>query len=135
MQRFFCIGNLTKDPETQSTPSGVSVCKFNVAVNRDYSNADGTKETDFFKVTTWRAVAENCGKYLKKGSKVAIVGKVQNRTYEANDGTKRNVTEIIAEQVEFLTPKQNENAPSFTPLHDNKGTPFDEQGEIDDIPF
>ena len=106
MQSFICTGNLTKDPELTTTPSGVSVCKFGLAVSRDYPNADGSRETYFFNVVVWRNTAENCGKYLKKGSKVAIVGKLQNRQYAADDGTKRTVTEIQADKVEFLTPKE-----------------------------
>lgn len=108
MQEFICVGNLSKDPETGATPSGVSVCKFSIAINRNFTKEDGTRDVDFFNVVVWRGLAENCGKYLKKGSKVAIVGKLQNRSYEANDGAKRYVTEIIAEQVEFLTTKQSE---------------------------
>lgn len=128
MQRFICVGNLSKDPETGETPSGVSVCKFSIAVNRDYTNEDGSRDVDFFNVVTWRNLADNCAKYLKKGSKVAIVGKLQNRQYEAKDGSKRNVTEIIAEQVEFLTPKQSEE-PKKPAMREMKQT------EIDDLPF
>ena len=106
MNRVILIGNLTKDPETTTTPSGVSVCKFGLAVSRDYSNADGSRETDFFNVVVWRNTAETCGKFLKKGNKVAIVGSIQNRQYTADDGTKRTVTEIQADKVEFLTPKE-----------------------------
>lgn len=105
MNKVVLIGNLTRDPELSETPSGVAVCKFSIAVSRDYANADGNRETDFFNITVWRGRAENCGKYLKKGNKVAIVGSLQNRSYEDKDGVKRNVTEIIASEVEFLTPK------------------------------
>ncbi len=105
MNKVILIGNLTRDPELTETPSGVAVCRFAIAVSRDYANSDGTRETDFFNITVWRGRAENCGKYLKKGNKVAVVGSLQNRSYEDKDGIKRNVTDIVASEVEFLTPK------------------------------
>ncbi len=105
MNKVFLIGNLTRDPELTETPSGVAVCRFSIAVSRDYANSDGTRETDFFNITVWRGRAENCGKYLKKGNKVAVIGSLQNRTYEDKDGIKRNVTDVVANEVEFLTPK------------------------------
>ncbi len=107
MNKVILIGNLTRDPELSETPSGVAVCKFSLAVSRDYTNAEGNRDTDFFNITVWRGRAENCGKYLKKGNKVAIVGSLQTRSYEDKDGIKRNVTDIIASEVEFLTPKQS----------------------------
>ena len=105
MNKVILIGNLTRDPELTETPSGVAVCRFAIAVSRDYANADGTRETDFFNITVWRGRAETCGKYLKKGNKVAVIGSLQTRSYEDKDGVKRNVTDIIANEVEFLTPK------------------------------
>lgn len=117
MNRVFLIGNLTRDPEIAVTNSGVAVCRFSIAVTRRYSNADGERETDFFNIVVWRVAAENCHKYLKKGSKCAVVGSLQNRSYDAQDGTKRNITEVIADEVEFLTSKNgvgegNEQVPS-----------------------
>ena len=105
MNKVILVGNLTRDPELSETPSGVAVCRFAIAVSRDYANADGNRETDFFNITVWRGRAENCGKYLKKGSKVAVVGSLQNRSYEDKDGIKRNVTDVVANEVEFLSPK------------------------------
>ncbi|MBQ4097845.1 MAG: single-stranded DNA-binding protein [Clostridia bacterium] len=105
MNKVILVGNLTRDPELSETPSGVAVCRFAIAVSRDYASADGTRETDFFNITVWRGRAENCGKYLKKGNKVAIVGSLQNRSYEDKDGIKRNVTDVVANEVEFLTPR------------------------------
>ena len=105
MNKVILVGNLTRDPELTETPSGVAVCRFAIAVSRDYANADGTRETDFFNITVWRGRAENCGKYLKKGNKVAIVGSLQTRSYEDKDGIKRNVTDVVANEVEFLTPR------------------------------
>lgn len=105
MNKVILIGNLTRDPELSETPNGVAVCRFSIAVSRDYSSSDGTRETDFFNITVWRGRAEVCGKYLRKGNKVAVVGNLQNRSYEDKDGIKRNVTDIVASEVEFLTPK------------------------------
>ena len=105
MNRVILIGNLTRDPELTETPSGVAVCRFSIAVSRDYANSDGNRETDFFNITVWRARAENCGKYLKKGNKVAVIGSLQTRSYEDKDGIKRNITDVVANEVEFLTPR------------------------------
>jgi len=105
MNKVILVGNLTRDPELSETPNGIAVCRFAIAVSRDYANQDGNRETDFFNITVWRGKAENCGKYLKKGNKVAIVGSLQTRSYEDKDGIKRNVTDVIASEVEFLTPK------------------------------
>lgn len=101
MQSFICTGNLTKDVELRETPNGKSVATLSIAVNRSFSN-----DTDFFNITVWNNQAENCAKFLKKGNKVAIIGSIQNRQYTADDGTKRTVTEIQADKVEFLTPKE-----------------------------
>ena len=105
MNKVYLIGNLTIDPEYTETSSGVHVCRFAVAVNRNYTGADGNRETDFFNITVWRQLADTCGKYLKKGNKVAVVGQLQNRSYEDKDGVKRTVTDIVASEIEFLTPK------------------------------
>lgn len=105
MNKVILVGNLTRDPELSETSTGVAVCRFSIAVSRDFANADGNRETDFFNITVWRGRAENCGKYLKKGNKVAVVGSLQNRSYEDKDGVKRYVTDIVASEVEFLTPK------------------------------
>ena len=105
MNKVILIGNLTRDPELSETPSGIAVCRFSIAVTRDYANQDGNRETDFFNVTVWRGRAENCGKDRKKGNEVAVVGSLQNRSYDDKDGVKRYVTDIVANEVEFLTPK------------------------------
>ena len=112
MNKVILVGNLTRDPELTETPNGVAVCRFSIAVSRDYANSDGTRETDFFNITVWRGRAENCGKYLKKGNKVAVVGSLQNRSYEDKDGIKRNITDVVANEVEFLTPKSAQTGDS-----------------------
>ena len=110
MNKVYLIGNLTRDPELSTTNSGISVCRISIAVSRRFANADGSRETDFFNVVAWRTIAENCAKYLKKGSKIAVMGSIQNRSYEGNDGTKRYTTDITAEEIEFLSTKGDETA-------------------------
>lgn len=108
MNKVFLIGNLTKDPELHETNSGATVCRFTIAVNRAYTNGDGERETDFFNCTAWRGVAENVAKFCKKGNKLAVSGSVQIRTYEGNDGVKRTTVDVVAQDVEFLTPNRSE---------------------------
>ena len=105
MNKVFLIGNLTRDPELTETPSGVPVCRFTIAVNRNYASQDGERQTDFFNITAWRAMGETIARYTKKGNKVSIVGSIQIRNYEDNQGVKRTAVDVIAQDVEFLTPK------------------------------
>ena len=102
MNKVILIGNLARDPELITTNNGVSLCKFSLAVQRTFSGSDGEREADFLPIIVWRGQAENCYKYLKKGSKAAISGSIQTRSYEGTDGVKRYITEIIADNVEFL---------------------------------
>ena len=102
MNKCVIIGNLTRDPELKTTTSGKSVCNFTVAVGRRFSNADGTKEADFIPVVVWGKPAESSAKYLRKGKKCAVSGSIQVRNYEAKDGSRRYVTEVVAEEVQFL---------------------------------
>lgn len=111
MNKVFLIGNLTRDPELSQTPTGVSVCRISIAVGRRFSNAEGGRETDFFNVTAWRGNAENCAKFLKKGKKVAVSGSIQVRNFERQDGSKGTSVDIIADEVEFLT-SRNDNSES-----------------------
>lgn len=133
MQRIFIIGNLTADPVLRATPSGTSVCNFTLAVNRRFPGADGQKQTDFFRINTWRQLAESCNKYLSKGKKVAVIGELQARTYTAKDGTTHMSLDVGADDVEFLSPKEEpKEAPRAT-------TPADpntfEDVSSDDLPF
>lgn len=107
MNKVVLIGNLTKDPELSQTNSGISFCRFTLAVPRRFSNSAGERETDFLNIIVWRGQAENCHKYLKKGSKAGVVGTIQTSSYEAQDGTRRYVTDIVAEEVEFLSTRQS----------------------------
>lgn len=126
MNNIILIGNLTKDPELAVTNSGLSVCKFSIAVNRSFSK---TNEVDFFNVVTWRGLAENCHQYLSKGKKVAVQGRVENRNYEDKQGNKRYATEIVANEVQFLSPVTENTTPQ-------QGT-FDQLVPVsgDDLPF
>ena len=108
MNKVYLIGNLTRDPEVSETSSGVAVARLSIAVNRDYTGEDGNRKVDFFNITVWRGQAENCGKFLKKGNKVAIFGALQNRSYEDKEGIKRIVTDIVANEVEFLSSIRSE---------------------------
>lgn len=112
MNHVAIIGNITKDPDTRTTSSGIACTTFTVAVNRPVKNADGKHEADFINVVTWRQLADICTKYLAKGRKVGVTGYIQTRTYDAKDGTKRYATEVVAENVEFLTPQNAGAAPA-----------------------
>lgn len=97
MNKVILIGNLTRDPELSETNSGIAVCRFGLAVNRQYSSSDGERETDFFQVTAWRGTGENVARYCKKGHKVAVVGSIQMRNYEDREGVKRTAVDIVAQ--------------------------------------
>ncbi len=113
MNKIFIIGNLTHDPELRTTTGGVSVCTFSVAVTRRFAQAGAERQTDYFRVNAWRQLGETCQKFLAKGRKVAVMGELQARTYE-KDGATRISLDISADEVEFLTPRQQEGgAPAF----------------------
>lgn len=138
MNKVYLIGNLTRDPEMSETASGVAFCRIGIAVNRPYSSSDGERQTDFFNITVWRTQAENCGRYLKKGSKVAVVGSLQNRSYEDKDGNKRQVTDIIANEVEFLSVRNQSEASEEdmgAPVQRASVKPTLEQVDDDQLPF
>lgn len=116
MVKVILIGNLTKDPEGGETTSGIPYSRLSIAVNRPFTDENGERQADFFNVTVWRAQAQNCVKYLCKGKKVCVVGRLQNRTYEDRDGNKRMATDIIAEEVEFLSPSDNSSGAEKTPV-------------------
>ena len=133
MNKIILIGNLTRDPELTEISNGSSVCRFSIAVTRDYKNSEGTRETDFFNITVWGVRGENCGKYLKKGSKVAITGSLQNRSYEDKDGNKRTTTDVVASEVEFLTPKNVQSEDDSVVTERKK--PALEEVDDDSLPF
>ena len=135
MNKVFLIGNLTRDPEMSETPGGIPYCRLGLAVNRPYSGSDGERATDFFNITVWRAQAENCGRYLKKGSKVSVVGSLQNRSYEDKDGNKRQVTDIIANEVEFLSVRNQSEASGESEQPVKTSKPTLQQVDDDELPF
>lgn len=155
MNKAILIGRLTRDPELRTTTSGISSTSFTVAVSRTYTNQNGERETDFINCVAWRKQAENIAKYCKKGSQVAVEGRIQTRSYDAQDGTKRYVTEVLADNVTFLGAKgtsgdfqtntNNEIENNFEPSQDIATTdvtedPFKDFGnEValsdDDLPF
>lgn len=124
MNKCYFIGNITKDPELTETDSGIAVCKFSIAVNRRRTG-DGEQQTDFFNVTAWRGLGENVARYCKKGSKVCVVGRIELRQYESRDGVKKLAVDVVAEEVEFLTPKTvGERKPELTEFDDDGDIPF-----------
>ena len=144
LNKVVLIGRLTRDPDLRSTSGNVSVATFTLAVDRNYTNQQGEREADFIPIVTWRALAETCGKYLNKGRLVAVSGRMQVRSYEANDGQRRYVTEVVADEVQFLerNPSNTGNAPGGTGYPQYPGrdvpdtggfSPLD--GEDDELPF
>ncbi|MBQ8468407.1 MAG: single-stranded DNA-binding protein [Clostridia bacterium] len=138
MNKVFLIGNLTKDPELSTTTNGVSLCKFTLAVPRKYTSSNGEREADFLPVVVWRGLADNCYKFLKKGSKISLSGAIQTRVYDTPDGNRRYMTEIVADDVEFISTKsttgddedgESEKKPDSEVV--NKFEPIDD----DNLPF
>lgn len=127
MNKVFLIGNLTRDPELTETSGGVAICRFAIAVNRNYSGADGERKTDFFNVTAWRGLGETVSRYAHKGDKIAVSGSIELRNYEDGQGVKRIAVDIIANDVEFLTPKSpasDGEKPTLQSFDDNGDIPF-----------
>ena len=142
MNKVILIGNLANDPESRTTSSGIATCTFRLAVQRRFANASGVREADFITIVCWRQTAELCSKYLLKGRKVAVEGSIQTRSYDAQDGTKRFVTEIIADSVEFLSSREEGHSSGVNPItqsvmnqaKETFGAQFTEV-EDDDLPF
>ena len=141
MNKLTIIGNLTRDPELRTTSAGINVCDFTVAVNRrvrrDAQNSQ--PEADFFRVSAWRQLGENCAKFMAKGRKVCVVGPVSVRTYQASDGTTRASLEVTAEDVEFLSSRNDGeagaySAPAAAPAAEPQAAGFTAV-ETDELPF
>lgn len=151
LNRVVLIGRLTRDPELRYTSSGTAVATFTLAVNRNYANQQGEREADFINIVTWRQLAELCANYLKKGRLAAVEGRIQTRSYENQEGKKVYVTEVVAENVQFLdSNRENRNefgaspyeAPAAfgAPNDRRNNTPDPFAGETidisdDDLPF
>jgi len=113
MNKVILIGRLTRDPEMRTTTTGNATTSFTVAVNRNFTNQQGERDADFINCVAWRKQAENIAKYCTKGSQVAVEGRIQVRNYDAQDGTKRYVTEVIADNVTFLGSRGSSSGQSF----------------------
>jgi single-strand DNA-binding protein len=148
MNKVILIGRLTKDPELKTTASGIASTNFSVAVQRNFTNHNGEREADFINCVAWRKQAENIAKYCNKGSQVAVDGRIQVRSYDGQDGTKKYVTEVVADNVTFLGSKNNNSGNDYTPntsesdivTTDVSEDPFKDFGseEVlsdDDLPF
>ena len=133
MNKIILIGNLTRDPELRQTNNGVAVCSFGIAVNKRFKGADGKQETEFFNISAWRGLGENAAKYLAKGKKVAVSGELSSRSYDAQDGSKRFVLEVSADELEFLSAKSDGQDDKSGQGSDPNGGM--QQVDDDDLPF
>lgn len=136
MNKCFLIGNLTRDPELTETSGGTEVCRFSIAASRNYTGADGERQTDFFNCVAWRGLAETVARYAKKGNKIAVSGSIELKNYEDSKGVKRTAVDINVGDVEFLTQKQRDNTDKPSGNGNRSTRPqlqeFDDDG---DIPF
>lgn len=105
INRVVLVGRMTRDPELRRTPSGAAVTSFSLAINRNFSSANGERQTDFINCVVWNKAAENVERYCAKGSLVGVEGRIQSRQYDAQDGTKRTVVEVVCDSVQFLETK------------------------------
>ena len=141
MNKVILIGNLAADPESLTTQSGVQQCTLRLAVQRRFANQQGQREADFFTIICWRQTAEFAARYLSKGRKIAVEGSIQNRSYTAQDGSKRYVTEINAEHIESLdrapetAPQPAAQAPKAEPPKQMRADEFIELPDDDELPF
>ncbi len=141
MNKVILVGNLTRDPELTTTNSGVSVCRFSLAVTRRFQNSEGERDADFINIVVWRNLADICHKFLKKGSKCAVVGRLQTSSYEAQDGSRRYTTDVVADDVEFISTNRQSGddgdyvAPSQEPKAQPKQTAELEEIDDDSLPF
>ena len=142
MNKVILIGNLANDPESRTTQSGIAQCSFRLAVQRRFKGANGERDTDFLPVVCWRQTAEFAQKYLAKGRKVAVEGSIQTRSYDAQDGSRRYVTEIIADSVEAVGGREDgaqnaqntQNAQNAQKPVQNRQDGFTEVDD-DELPF
>lgn len=134
MNKVILIGNLTKNPEHKTTPNGISVTTFTVAVQRRMKNADGKYDADFINIVAWRSTADFVAKYFEKGSRIGIVGNIQSRSYEDKNGEKRYVTEVVADEVEFVGGKSENKKTDASSLFGNETDNF-EPIEDASLPF
>lgn len=136
MNKIMLIGNLGRDPEMNYTPAGVALTRFSLAVSRTSRNQNGERqtETEWFSITAWRQLAETCSTYLKKGQKVFIEGRLQTRKYTDRNGVERTAVEVIASDMEMLTPKSQQSSESGSDSY-LSGPDDDGLGDLEDHPF
>jgi len=138
MNKVILIGRLTRDPELKTTTSGVSVTTFSIAVERNYVNEEtGQRDADFINCLSWRKQAENIARYCSKGSQIALEGRIQVRSYDDRDGNRRFVTEVVADNVTFLSTKKKEEEVEEQQEESNVDFNFEDEIELteDDLPF
>lgn len=136
MNKAILIGRLTRDPELRSTPAGRNVCQFSIAVNRTFTNANGDREADFINCVVWDKQAENLVKYQKKGNQIAVDGRIQTRNYEDKDGKRVYVTEILANNINFLDSKGSSagNSNSFNNFNNLPEPPIERNNNVASMP-
>lgn len=117
MNNVVLVGRLTRDPELRTTPNGIATCQISLAVN-GIPNANGERSTDFINIVVWRRQAENVAKYCTKGSQVGVVGRIHTRSYDAQDGSKRYVTEVVADNITFLGSSNRGSSQYSDPMPD-----------------
>ena len=151
MNQVQLVGNLARDPDYRTLQSGVTCCQFTVACQRKFKNAQGQYDADFINCVAWRQTADFINRYFIKGNKIGLVGTLQTRSYDAQDGTKRYVTEVIVENVEFVAPRQDSGSSYGSPppaqqrqqpqqrneqqRMDMSGQGFQEVEDDDELPF
>ena len=151
MNQVQLVGNICRDPEYRTLQSGVTCCQFTVACQRKFKNAQGQYDADFINCVAWRQTADFINRYFIKGNKIGLVGTLQTRSYDAQDGTKRYVTEVIVENVEFVAPRQDSGSSYGSPppaqqrqqsqqrneqqRMDMSGQGFQEVEDDDELPF
>lgn len=135
LNRIILIGRLTRDPELRYTPSGVPVASFTVAVDRPFTNQQGERETDFIDVVVWRKLADLCGQYLAKGRLVALEGRLQVRSYETQEGQRRRVAEVVADNVKFLDKGKDDRGHEASASGGGGNGDDLENISLDDLPF
>ena len=156
VNKAIIVGRLTRDPESRTTPSGATVTSFSLATNFVYKNKDGqkTEQVEYHNIVTWRKLAEIVAQYCKKGKRVLVEGRLQTRSWDANDGTKKQRTEIVADNVIFLDsartsadsapqssqtqdepPEIQQEAPTAPSSHVDNSKPKNDEISVEDIPF
>lgn len=135
MNNVTLVGRITREPELRTIASGQTTTTINVAVNRPFTSANGEREADFINVVVWRKQAENVCKYCTKGSLVGVSGRIQTRTYDGQDGQKRYVTEVVADNVSFLGSKNATGTSNFSEVPNNNSVNPIETTDVTEDPF